>query len=182
MKPTNYVCGDLFAAVESITDKSRCIIVPHVCNDAGAWGAGFVIPLGRKWPKVRNLYLEWHETQGLEKGDKPFCLGEIQTVYVVQQPLTLVCNMIAQHKTGGVRPLRYQHLAECMEKVGALASALPNCEIHAPAFGAGLAGGNWDFVHELIVDCWKRRDIPVTIYYLPGTFSPPETSGSGATG
>jgi hypothetical protein len=39
-------------------------------------------------------------------------------------------------------------------------------EIHAPKFGAGLACGNWDFIEELINECWIGRGIPVTIYEL----------------
>jgi hypothetical protein len=35
-------------------------------------------------------------------------------------------------------------------------------EIHAPKFGSGLAGGNWNFIENLIEDIWI--DIPVYIY------------------
>jgi len=35
-------------------------------------------------------------------------------------------------------------------------------QIHAPKFGCGLAGGNWNFVSELIRDIWSN--IPVFIY------------------
>jgi hypothetical protein len=35
-------------------------------------------------------------------------------------------------------------------------------EIHAPKFGSGLAGGNWNFISELINDVWY--DLQVYIY------------------
>jgi hypothetical protein len=37
-------------------------------------------------------------------------------------------------------------------------------EIRAPKFGAGLGGGNWVFIEELMNDIWIKRDIPVYIY------------------
>jgi hypothetical protein len=35
-------------------------------------------------------------------------------------------------------------------------------EIHCPKFGSGLAGGQWSFIHQLIIDIWKN--IPVYVY------------------
>jgi hypothetical protein len=50
-------------------------------------------------------------------------------------------------------------------------------QIICPMFGSGLAGGDWNFVEKLIEDCWLRRDIPVTVCYLPqflpSNWSPP---------
>ena len=39
-----------------------------------------------------------------------------------------------------------------------------NVQIHAPKFGSGLAGGNWNFISCLIEDIWDG--IPVFIYDL----------------
>ena len=38
-------------------------------------------------------------------------------------------------------------------------------EIHCPKFGSGLAGGNWEFIKDLIEDIWGRYF--VTIYNPP---------------
>jgi hypothetical protein len=35
-------------------------------------------------------------------------------------------------------------------------------QIHAPKFGCGLAGGNWNFISELINDIWGK--FFVTVY------------------
>ncbi len=51
----NYVEGDLFAAIDGLEN----IIIPHCCNNKHGFGAGFVVPLGRKFPIVKKLYLEW---------------------------------------------------------------------------------------------------------------------------
>jgi hypothetical protein len=36
--------------------------------------------------------------------------------------------------------------------------------IHAPTFGAGLAGGNWNKIEQIIKDEIVNRGIKVTIY------------------
>ena len=48
-----YVEGDLFAHVPT---PDTITIVAHVCNNIGAWGAGFVVPLGRRYPNAKQLY------------------------------------------------------------------------------------------------------------------------------
>jgi hypothetical protein len=171
-----YQEGDLF---ENIKGKSR-IVIPHVCNDVGAWGSGFVVPLGKAFPKSRQYYLDWYKMKGQLKSEDyqgqnsvgNFELGQTQFVPVDTEHEITVANMIAQHDIGGDRPLRYNALAKCMDQVAAWMpdwAIDPHYEIHAPLFGSGLAGGNFLFIQELIEDCWVRRDINVTIHFLPGT-------------
>ena len=161
MTEIKYIIGDLFAVIEG---KENHIIIPHVCNTIGAWGAGFVVPLGKYFPKARERYIEWAERK--DKGI-PLQLGLSQNVFI-NQKLTVV-NMIGQLDTGlginGRPPIRYWALAKCLRDVAGLAQAL-DAEIHAPKFGAGLAGGNWTFIETLINECWCYLDIPVTIYSL----------------
>jgi len=86
-----------------------------------------------------------------------------------------IINMIAQHGTISRSmdddpdrpPVRYGALASCLRKVADYVTHLPQgTQIHAPKFGAGLAGGNWDFIEELIREEWLDMGIPVTIYSL----------------
>lgn len=150
----NYVKGDLFAAVK---DKSN-IIIPHICNDIGAWGAGFVLPLAKHFPQTREKYL----------GLKSLRLGATQIVRVDEDAVIYVGNMIAQHSVGlenGRPPIRYAALAKCMDQVTELAK-FQHCSIHAPMFGSGLAGGNWDLISTLIEEIWCDQGISVTIYSL----------------
>jgi hypothetical protein len=37
-------------------------------------------------------------------------------------------------------------------------------EIHAPKFGSGIAGGNWNFISELIIDIWHNHDVFIYNY------------------
>lgn len=156
----NYVEGDLFAG---INDTKNPIILPHIVNSKGAWGAGFVIPLAKHFPAAREQYLSWFQDR-YNSPTIPFELGNVQ---FVKRDNIYIANMLAQ-TLGGSRPLYYNHLINCMEEVGE-AALNANAEIIAPLFGSSLAGGNFDFIKELIYDCWIRdRKIKVTIYYLPG--------------
>ncbi len=50
----SYVVGDA-TALQGEGPK----IIAHVCNDAGGWGKGFVLPLARRWPQTRTAYKTW---------------------------------------------------------------------------------------------------------------------------
>ena len=46
-----YFEGD---ATSPIGDGKK--IIPHVCNDIGGWGKGFVLALSKKWPEPEEYY------------------------------------------------------------------------------------------------------------------------------
>lgn len=177
MSEIQYVSGDLFEAVKA-PHLARTTIIPHVCNSQGAWGAGFVVPLAKAYPQAREEYLKWHKVGYFEIEDYekivthhfPFEIGQTQFVVGQTDPEVVVANMIAQHM-GGVRPLMYNHLAKCMDRVAQEALKL-KARIMAPMFGSMLAGGNWEFIEALIQDCWLDEELDVTIFYLPGKTPP----------
>ena len=166
-----YIEGDIFAGINN-DDSPGAIILPHVVNDKKAFGAGFVIPLARQFPIVKQEYLKWAESDGYDVAfseDPHFILGNTQFINVDDK--VFVANMLAQ-TLGGKRPLYYNHLARCMDEVARFVldrtqSREHEARIFAPMFSSGLAGGDWNFTEKLIEDCWLRRKIPVTIYYLP---------------
>lgn len=51
----NYVKGD---ATSPQGDGTKAIV--HVCNNIGAWGAGFVMAISRRWPEPEAAYREWY--------------------------------------------------------------------------------------------------------------------------
>ncbi len=164
----HYISGDLFSHIPQ--DKS--VIIPHIVNDVGAWGAGFVIPLARHFPLAKQKYLKW--SQGIDL--KPFRLGQVQYVLVKDNPNNRiwVANMVSQSGIVNIqntKPIRYAALVKCMESVKDAAyniSPTENvCQILAPKFGAGLAQGNWLFIEELINEIWDDLDVTVFEYELP---------------
>ena len=166
-----YVVGDMFGPLKARTDDAL-IVLPHCCNNVGAWGAGFVVPLGRNYPQAQQAYLDWPK-QKLDSLADSFVLGGVQNVRVNDKPQIHVFNMVAQTLGGMSRPLRYDCLAQCMMKVvDFIRCNRPDndkIEIHAPMFGSNLAGGDWNFIEQLVIDTWCKRSYPVTIYYMPGT-------------
>jgi len=160
MKEIRYVSGD---ATDPIGDGRKFII--HCCNDMGLWGAGFVVALSKKWKNPEIRYREWSREFLLGNKDRgDFCLGNVQFVRVEKD--IVVANMIGQHGVGwknGIPPIRYDSIEKCLKKVAKFATH-NNAEVHAPRFGAGLAGGDWNKIEELIVDRLIHKGIGVTIY------------------
>lgn len=181
MSKLTYVEGDLFQG----TTGDETIFIAHVCNSEGAWGAGFVLPLAKTYPGSQQAYLAWAGKQAMEFPNEAiftphFELGQVQLVKVQEEgPTIYVANMVAQI-LGGKRPVFYNHMARCMDTVAwavqgktvagtsnPLFAHEPEGRIICPLFGSALAGGDWAFVEELIMDCWVRQGIGVTAFYLP---------------
>jgi hypothetical protein len=150
-----------------LTNSPTTVFIPHVCNNINLFGAGFAKYIGDKFPIVKeNFHL---------LGNKSV-LGHTQYINVANNNLTktkvIICNMIAQNgiiNPKNNRPLNYASLIFCMNDIrNKIISLSKNniedikYEIHAPKFGSGLAGGNWNFIENLIEDIWT--DIPVYIY------------------
>jgi hypothetical protein len=165
-----YIEGDLFADVPRQDDD--CVIIAHCCNNIGAWGAGFVVPLGKKYPTAKSSYLELSQR----------ILGQTQFIETFNS--VFVANMIGQEGIGPkidennklVPPIRYEAIRSCMEQVAAFAKELklrqmsflpnPKVRIVCPLFGAGLAGGDWNIIEKMIISIWDSEGINVNIYYL----------------
>lgn len=133
-------------------------IIAHICNDIGKWGRGFVMALSASYKKPEKYYLEWHQN------GNDFQLGEIQVVNV--KPELDVVNMIAQRHIfpmNGIPPIRYEALSSCLEKLAVYAIS-QNASIHMPRIGAGLAGGEWSKIEEIIEK--ELKDVEVFIYDL----------------
>jgi O-acetyl-ADP-ribose deacetylase (regulator of RNase III) len=137
----------------------------HVSNNQGAWGAGFVLAISKRWSEPESVYRRVAKSDGLE-------LGEIQIIQVEKD--IVVVNMIAQtlgwtQGPGGkmTPPINYDALAACLWQVGDLALCSYNsASVVAPRFGSGLAGGKWETIETIINDVLSA-DIPTYIYDLP---------------
>ena len=146
----NYIVGD---ATKPVGNDVKVIV--HICNDIGAWGAGFVIPLGNKYPITKNVYKNSIDNRQL---------GNIQLI-IVEKDIYVV-NMIAQKGTTIINnqiPLKYDSLRLCLKKV--VKEIPPNSSIHMPRIGCGLAGGKWSEVEKIINETIPN-EIEVFVYDL----------------
>jgi|SRR5690606_6939258 len=150
-----YLEGDATAPVGDDTK-----IICHVCNDVGGWGAGFVLALSKRRPEPEARYRAWY-SQGESAG---FRLGAVQLVEV--EASLLVANMVAQRgvrAAGGVPPLRYDALRECLTTLGEQAVSR-HASVHMPRIGCGLAGGSWPEVESIIDATLVAASVPVHVY------------------
>lgn len=158
-----YVVGDATAP-----EGEGLKIIAHCCNNLGAWGAGFVLALSRKWERPEREYREWCERHGKDGFRK--LLGATQLVPVERD--VWVANIIGQDGVGaskGVPPIRYEAISRGFLHIAEYAEANPEREVsvHAPRLGCGLAGGEWPKVADILEQCLTSKGIPVTIYDLP---------------
>jgi O-acetyl-ADP-ribose deacetylase (regulator of RNase III) len=152
-----YVKGD---ATRPVSDGNKIIV--HVCNDVGAWGAGFVMALSARWPYPESCYRNWK--RGIADAQEEFELGGVQLVRVEAD--IWVINMIAQtglHAKSGEQPIRYSALQRCLQRVAMIAQSL-SASIHMPRIGCGLAGGKWELVEKIIEQ--ELAEFNVTVYDL----------------
>lgn len=145
-----YVIGD----ATKPQDNGKPRIIAHVTNNKGGWGAGFVVAISRKWEKPENEYRKYGQT-----------LGDVQIVSVDKD--LYVANMCAQDGFVSMdRPvaLSYTYLVLCLLELRVQARATA-ATIHMPRIGAGLGGGSWPVIEQIINECIP--DVNVTIYDLP---------------
>lgn len=150
-----------------LVPRGKGLVLVHVCNSIGKWGAGFVLAISRRWPQPKKQYQEW--AAGAE-GYGPFQLGAVQFVKVeaVQRAPGVmdwlwVANLIGQEDVGfhnGRPPIRYPAIhaglltvAEHAKKHGA--------SVHMPRIGCSLAGGRWSEIEPIIRETLGLCDVNV---------------------
>jgi O-acetyl-ADP-ribose deacetylase (regulator of RNase III) len=146
------------------SEASGPVIIAHICNDKGACGAGFVLAVSAKYRRAELLYRAW--SQGRRRpADPVFRLGQTQFAEVSQSPDVIIANMIGQ-TLGGPAPIRYAALQDCLRRVRTEAQAR-GATVQMPRIGAGLAGGDWNRIAQLITEELTSHGVAVTVYDLP---------------
>lgn len=143
--------------------RGSTVIVPHICNNVNAFGAGFAAAVTNHFPEVKaNFHLLGSKGK---LGHTQYVITKINNKY---KHSIIFANMIAQNKilsNSNNRPLNYAALVYCMNDINHYINSLQShsdsipVEIHAPKFGSGLSGGNWNFISHLIEDIWYNKDV-----------------------
>ena len=160
--------GDLFDYIEDrikAGNNGSSVIIPHVCNNIDLFGAGFAAAVSKHYSIVKENY---HLLGKSFLKNNP---GYVQYVKVLEDKnyghSLIFANMIAQNSTiskSNPRPLNYRYLIQSMIDVDKFIKSKyqeQKIEIHMPKFGCGLAGGNWNFIKDLIDDVWYEHNIYV---------------------
>jgi len=137
-------------------------LIPHICNNIGGWGRGFVLALSARWREPEAAYRKWALNES-------FRLGMVQPVKVEKD--LWVLNMLAQRGTrrSAQAPpaVCYDALRICLQKAAQFAKS-KGASVHAPKFGAGLAGGDWRVIEQLIREELVDKGLGVTVYEFDG--------------
>lgn len=165
-----YLTGD--ATEPQTTDRA---IIAHVCNDMGAFGAGFAAAVSDRYPEAKQRFLAWAD--GSSPYGRPYKLGAVQWVGIGHAWRhnagwweRWIVNMVAQvglrSKTNPI-PLNLDVLGDCLDQVGnGVQTMTAPVSIHMPRIGTGRAGSTWAEVEPLIVKHLCDRSIAVYVYDL----------------
>jgi O-acetyl-ADP-ribose deacetylase (regulator of RNase III) len=160
-----YVKGD---ATQPAGESPRFII--HVCNDLGLWGSGFVLAVSARWPQPEAAYYRMGERCN------GYAQGNIDIVEVDEN--LWVVNMIGQkgvaRRGTTIPPVRYSSIRNALTQVAEAAldeqyrGPFKSVAIHCPKFGAGLAGGDWRVIEQIIQEELVDKGLEVTVYEFDG--------------
>ncbi|MHB8141064.1 MAG: ImmA/IrrE family metallo-endopeptidase [Vulcanimicrobiaceae bacterium] len=155
-EPIVYLRGD---AVDPDFEGVR--IVAFVTNDTTPnWGGGIARQIASKKPDVQVAF-----RAAVQADATTLQLG---TVVLLQHSNNLYyAPIVAQHGFGKseVPRIRYEALAQALKTLGVRAGEL-GASVHMPRLGAGLSGGRWDVVREMVEE-YVSPFAHVRVYDLP---------------
>jgi O-acetyl-ADP-ribose deacetylase (regulator of RNase III) len=136
----DYRIGDMF--------KGGHRFIAHGCNTQGVMGSGVAKIVKENYSYAYNHYREAYEDQGLTLGEVLFSAAGIHR--------PMIFNCITQNHYGtGQRYANYGAIQECIRKINkAMAGTVDLSgdfeEVAFPMIGAGLAGGHWPTIAQII--------------------------------
>lgn len=138
--------------------KSSAEVIAHGCNCRGGFGAGIAKQILLQFPRAEQAYMKKFKTEGWR-------LGEVQIVKVGDKKF--IANCATQDKYGSPKGGKvyadYGAIKEVMVQLKDLCLEY-NYQLAMPKIGAGLAGGDWGKIEQIINEVFK--DIEVWVYEL----------------
>lgn len=146
-----YIKGDLL--------KSNANVIAHGCNCIGGYNAGIAKSIAHKWPLAQHLYYKKFKSEGWK-------LGQVQ--YVKISDTLFIANCATQHSYGGGAKygkvyVDYKAMEAVFTELYHLSKS-KNLKVAIPKIGAGLAGGDWKRIEEIINKIFV--DIEIEVYIL----------------
>jgi len=146
----------------TLAKEGKFDVIAHGCNCHSTMGAGIAPQMAKAFGCDRFI---------MERiGSDVNKLGNIdyQTINVNENELIVVnaytqFNYGRNHADGDAKPLSYEALTLCMKKINILFAGK---HIGLPKIGAGLAGGDWRIIKEIIIRELVDCDVTVVNYKL----------------
>jgi O-acetyl-ADP-ribose deacetylase (regulator of RNase III) len=143
-----YKKGDLLQAPEDV--------IAHGVNCVGGFGSGVAGQIAKKFPKAKAYYLEKYEDEGWK-------LGDVQFVKVYGERYIANCATQYEYYPRDRVHADYPAIEQAMKTLKEYCQE-NNKTVAIPKIGAGLAGGDWVKIEEIINNVFE--DYPITVYYL----------------
>lgn len=161
-----------------ILEVERGVIL-HQVNALGAMGSGVALALRRRYPEVWAAYSAEINPQvnGTHPAGAAHHLGRLQLVPVGPRKddgELWVANAVAQLscRLGPSDSARYTSYDALDEAIATLAewNRQPRLPVHYPLIGAGLGGGHWPVIREILNH--RLAGFDRCLWLLPGSVEP----------
>lgn len=152
-----YIKGDLFSY------EGKYIL--HGCNAQGVMGSGVAAIVRKLYPQAFEAYRHRIKQNALNGGTSLELMGE--NIYAAANG-KIIINSITQQFFGGDgnRYVSYDAVDVAMQNVNKLLKygATNSSAVAMPMIGAGLGGGKWEVIAEIIEH--RLTDVHAVVYYL----------------
>ena len=136
-------------------------VITHGCNCLCNMGAGIAPQM------VKEFGVDQYNLESFTRRGDINKLGQIEWFIEREGPIPFVVNSYTQfsygknHTDGVSKPLDYDALTLCMRKIN---HRFNGKRIGLPQIGAGLAGGDWNRIKQIIQTELKDCDVTVVIF------------------
>lgn len=143
-----YIDGDII----KLANQGLFDVIGHGCNCFCTMGAGLAKSIRLEFPEVDMV------DKSTRRGDKK----KLGTFTHVDYGDLIVLNLYTQYSFGGFTPdVDYSAVRQCMAGIKKKYSGK---RIGLPMIGAGLAGGDWNRISEIIEDELGDEDVTIVRY------------------
>lgn len=145
-----YLKGDVTQAPQEM--------IAHGCNALGVMGSGVAYAIRKNFPEAYSEYVAAHK-------DLPLQVGEV--IYV-ESNNRIIANMITQQNVAtypGEVVVSYEGIRAALEDLNDKAVTLGIKEVAMPKIGAGLGGGDWSIIEQIIEE--TSEDYTPYVYEFP---------------
>lgn len=144
--------------------KTSCQAIAHGVNCQGVMGSGVAKALYEAFPVVKEYYLKYYQVMKPKISRTSELLGYVDPVFINDR---VIFNCFTQDKYGNdsTRYVDYPAVVDCFrELVDNYEQDIFDGPLAIPKIGCGLAGGNWEFMEQLINDVVGNK-LEIWVYY-----------------
>lgn len=133
-----YRKGDIFL--------SNAKHIAHGCNMQGKMNKGFALAIKQKYPNSYNDYMNAYQN-GIALGD--IIVSNVSNFFEEKTIIHCLTQFTYSSKPY-IMNISYNAIIDCMIKINSYCFDNNIYEINMPKIGAGLGGGDWDKISQII--------------------------------